>query len=106
MPPTATTPGYVDNARLREAFLASPLSPGKLAEAVGAMRTHHTTRYLANGEKRRWGAYRVGDGTAARRDLGLTPNTGSSRAFRKVISEAKALRYATALGLDPAEIGL
>lgn len=107
MPITTKTPGYVDNRRLRETFLASPLTPGKLAKAVGITRIAHTTRVLKSGEVKRYPT-RVGDGTAVRRDLGLTAqhNRGANRGARLRIGVAKALLYAEALGLDPADLGL
>lgn len=105
----STHPGYVDNRRLRETFLASQWSPGKLAGAVGITRSAHTTRTLANGEVKRY-PYRVGDGTAVRRDLGLAAQqSGGGRGIggkRRWINARKARQYAEALGLDPADIGL
>lgn len=109
MPITNATPGYVDNARLREAFLAGSLTAGKLAGAVGITRKATTKRRLASGEVKTY-SYRVGDGTAALRDLGLVPNTHGGRrgtgAPRKVINAGKALRYAVVLHVDPVALGL
>lgn len=109
MPITDASAGYVSNARLREAFLAGSVSAGKLAEAVGITRKATTKRRRPDGSTRVH-VYRVGDATAARRDLGLVPNIhGSGRGIggmRKAINAEKALRYAHALGVDPVALGL
>jgi hypothetical protein len=96
----------VENAPLREAFLRSPISPNALAAAVGKMRTVHVNRTLASGGQRRY-RYRRGDGTAAKRDLGLVPNHHGGRGtggLRRQIGAEKARRYAAALGVPMTDL--
>lgn len=95
----------VSNAPLRDAFNASALNAHELAVHLGIMRRFSapSCRDGAVIREGRWG----GDATAVKRDLGLVPNTGRAKGtMRRQVTIAKALRYAEALGLDPAEVGL
>jgi hypothetical protein len=111
----ANSPGYVENRRLREAFTYGAISAGKLAEAVGIMRTITPARRKPDGTRKthpdgsidRYPPKRIGDATAVKRDLGLVPNTGRGTCgLRRYIKVEKALLYADVLGLDPADLGL
>lgn len=84
----------VPNQPLREAFQRSDFSPKELAKILGYWRT----------ERKK---YRTGDGATVRRALGLKkepPCRGGK--FRVSMQEPTALKYAKALNLDPADVGL
>lgn len=94
----------VDNAPLREAFETSDLTAYELATRIGLTRRYARRRRdgTTTGETRIGG-----DATVALRDLGLKPGAGRARGrVRLKITSEKALRYAKALGVDPADLGL
>ena len=76
----------VPNQPLREAFECSEMSAVELAKLLG---------------------YSEANSTPVLRVLGLRRNTPyDGGAFRAVVHETTALKYAEALGLDPVDIGL
>jgi len=87
--------GRIDNGALREAFLASGLTAGAVADLLGwTYRRGHRAR---------------NDGSRVRRALGLKLERGRSGEewrLRRTVSSETALLLADALGVDPVEIGL
>lgn len=97
MPVSASTPGFVSNAPLRRAFEAGGITAGQVGLRVGRTRKVNGGRNVG------------GDATAVLRDLGLAIQYSGGGRFggrRRLINEAKALRYAQALGIDPVDLGL
>jgi hypothetical protein len=97
VPVSARTPGFVSNAPLQRAFKAGGLTAGQLGLLVGRTRRTNYGRNIG------------GDHTAVLRDLGLAiqyNGGGRISGRRRRINEAKALRYAKALGVDPVDLGL
>lgn len=92
-----SNPHLTPNDPLRRAFEASDLTAAELGKRVGIIRSY--------GQRP---GYKGGDTTAVKRDLGLAIQTGRNVAgqYRRAINPAKALRYAAALGLDPADLDL
>lgn len=87
----------VDNAPLRAAFLESKIPAHEIAERAGVLRKVSRRR---PGLKPRYS----GDGTTLERELGLRRT--SEGKLRRKMPEARALKYAEALGLYPVDVGL
>lgn len=88
---------YVPNDGLREAFLTCDVAAHEIALRLGYTRP----RYGRAG--------RFGDADAVRRALGLKPcrpRAGLSPTRQRFMREATAIRFCSALNVDPVDVGL
>lgn len=95
----------ISNEQLRRHFEGTTITAYELGERLGILRTYRT-RSKRDGTVT--SERRAGDHTAVLRDLGIKSHpSGDGRHYhRRTISVEKARRYAEALGLIPAEVGL
>jgi hypothetical protein len=90
----------VDVVPLREAFVASGLTGGEVAQRLGWTKPHW--RYPTT-------ARPVGDQSRVKRVLGLrqyNPGQGYPSRYRERMTYDMAVRMAEALNVDPFEVGL